>query len=125
MRVFFPEKNQNSNKPYTDLPSPRKNQRLDYEMKIIRTRYKPDLRLKNLHTWRKYSDKRGKATLFPHCSMTVKPTVRDQLCSFQPMLRGFSPDEKGRKPKMVDFPEKPQRCAIAIFKNHQIIHLQA
>lgn len=117
MRVFFspPEKYQNSNKPYTDLLSPRKNRMLDYEMKIIRTRYKPDLRLNNLHAWRKYSDKGGKAPLFPHCSMTVKPTVRDQLCSFHPMLSWFSLDkEKGRKPKMVDFPQKPQRCAITI-----------
>lgn len=111
---FSQKKNQNSNKPYTDLPSPRKNQRLGYEMILIRTRYKPDLRLNNLRAWRKYSDKGGKATLFPHCSMTVKPPVRDQLCSFHPMLSWFSPDEeKGRKPKMIDFPRKPQRCAIA------------
>ena len=44
------------------------------------------------HAWRKYSDKGGKAPLFPHCSMTVKPTVRDQLCSFHPMLSWFSLD---------------------------------
>lgn len=42
MRGGFLEKNKNSNKPYANLPSPIKNQRLDYEMKIIRTKHKPD-----------------------------------------------------------------------------------
>lgn len=71
-----------------------------------------------------YSDKGGKDHPFSHCPMSVKLTVREQLCSFHCMLSCFSPGKKKGKPQMLYFPQNPQQCAI-VFKNHQIIQLHA